>query len=781
MTNKKVELQLLNEQGQVVEIVSPQTEAVAVKMANGNNVEDEITQLKYNGSGSTTGNLIDIKQYNISASGVITTGNTQAGSNILTVTSTDSFIVGQDIAIENAANVKALNFIKVATKPVSSGIITLTCGTLTAQYNIVTKQQIFDLTFHGTSERTGQFGISLEWNTKYINLYQGETAEVFANRIATDPYFTNLWEGWTISSPAAGVVRFTSVECGSRKYGAQVFGFGDLWGEFAEIQEGTGSIGSVKGTLEWGPNIPGWIKWSNADNTLAYECSIAGPQPEITYDAGTTGVTLVITNMMDGIDELVTKIVDVNSLTNKITMQDVANYTVSNTSVRHDDTRGIQAAIDYCFDHGGGRIALPEGIYRFTRLWMKDHVTIAGTDRSSTILRNHERVWPSIKAIGEGSSNTDPRNEYIDTWGLHSLTIDSAYTGDVSTLPFTRIALEMFLCHTVTVVDVDVRNHFIGVSERCSWYTHFENVKVEGCYNGWQVPYFQVSATPSNHINCTIKDNKGMGMYLNSPDVFNWVGGAIERNAGGGVLIQGGQTRTVTFDTVNLESNGGIPVEIGDDDGNAPTGICFRNCSFKHWDGVKQDVAIKLHRIVGFELTSPKFFNYNVAIDLSTGNSSFVVTNPSFDGCNNYYKFEGGILNSTYYLCLKGDWDGIIGQTSTGWSQLLPTTKTISLAQVADHMAQLTTSTLLTNYSLVTAIPGLSIPANSTIDIDLSFTGAAINDDVRVIIDNMASGLVWNAWIAEVNKVKLRIANITTTSIAIAETHNIRMTVTKFS
>jgi hypothetical protein len=90
-------------------------------------------------------------------------------------------------------------------------------------------------------------------------------------------------------------------------------------------------------------------------------------------------------------------------------------------------------------------------------------------------------------------------------------------------------------------------------------------------------------------------------------------------------------------------------------------------------------------------------------------------------------------------------------------------------------------STLLASYNLTTAIPSLSIPAHSTTTIDLTMANAALNDDVRVVMYNLPEGLMWNPYIAEAGKVKLRIGNSTSADITIPATHNIRITVEKFS
>lgn len=627
--------------------------------------------------------VINGKERGLSGSGTTTTGSIAAGTNVLTVASVESFEVGQYIAVDTAAKENYLSFVKVLTKPTQAGILTISSGDVSANYNMDAKVQIFDLTLTGTVTTTKQFGISLEWATQYVTLYAGETAATVATRIVTD--LPDFWPGWTITNPSSGAIRFTSQTPGERRWGTQTFAYeSSFYGTFTEVQIGTGSIGSAKGSIEWGADLTGWTKWGVDDYTVAFQCSTPGPQTDLTYSAGSTGVTLQITPVKTGRGELITKILAVDTTTKTLTLETNADFTVSGVTVRHDETSVLQSIVDEIFEKGGGKLYLPDGNYRITRWYMRDGVEIIGAGKHATTLTSHEYVWPTMKSIGEGSAypttSGDPRNEYIDTWSIQSLTVTTAYTGKASDMPSTKIALEMFLNHTVIVRDVNVQKHYTGIIERCSWYMHFENVKVENCHNGWMAPYFIVSATPSNHYNVVIKDNSGIGLYLDSVDIFNFIGGALERNAGGGIKIVGGQTRTVTFDTVNIEANGGVPVEIGDLSGNAPQGIVFRACSFKNWDSTKQDVAIKCNRAVGLEIEAPKFFNYVTAIDVSSGNTSFKVTNPSFDGCTNQFAFEGGLYNSGYFLSIIGDWSGAIGQTSTGWTQIFPTTGTLDIA-----------------------------------------------------------------------------------------------------
>lgn len=604
-----------------------------------------------------------------SGSNQTTTGSIEAGSKTLYVDSVKDFEVGQDVAIYNAGPVNATTFFEVMTPPTAEGPLDIFVEGTKYTFNLAPRQQIFEITFEGTSPTQREFGIVLEYVTKYVTVMAGETAIQFANRLRTDGYFTNYWPGWTISGVAnTPTVRFTSVAAGPRLWGTQAFAYEGFSGAFTQIQAGTGDRGYVQRVITDVMKFAGYRHDKQNDTTAYVVRDAKGIAPEITYNANNTGVVLNITQPINGQGELITAITAVDPINNTITITTAATYTVSDVQVRHDDTRALQNTLNTVGlpnSSNGGKIALPEGTYRHTGLWFKDKVSMIGDSMISTILVNHNPIWSSIHVHGSGGSVASEPG-FMDHWEISNMTIT---TNKGSNPVYTQIGLNLLFCHSVTIRDLNIRNHGVGVYEKCVWYTDYQNIYVVNCIDGWVYPEFHPSSSPSARTNIFLCDNSGYGFQCNSPDVFSWVGGAVERNKKGGIKIVGGTTRSLMFEGINIEENGGYQVEVGEEAGVAPTGVSFRNCSFKNWQATKPRCAILLNRVIGFELQNPKFFNFDIGLIAEVTGSSFVITLPSFDGCRMAFKFTD-LEVGTGHNMIVGDWGGVVGVTSRGFQQI---------------------------------------------------------------------------------------------------------------
>jgi hypothetical protein len=75
-------------------------------------------------------------------------------------------------------------------------------------------------------------------------------------------------------------------------------------------------------------------------------------------------------------------------------------------------------------------------------------------------------------------------------------------------------------------------------------------------------------------------------------------------------------------------------------------------------------------------------------------------------------------------------------------------------------------TTIYNFFSISAALTPGAIAANSSVDVSVTVTGAAVGDPVVVEpYANIAAGLVWTAYVSAANTVKVRIANVTTGSI----------------
>ncbi|MNU34919.1 Pectate lyase superfamily protein [compost metagenome] len=629
---------------------------------------------------------LSVKSLGASGAATTTTGSIVAGSNVVNVASVASFEVGQDIAITNAGAVNAVTYMTVTSPPTQSGNTTLTVDGVDYTSYLSVVPQIFDLTLGGTAEREFQFGISLEWLTKYITVFAGETAVQFANRIRTDPYFTDLWPTWTVGGLAnTNVVRFTSRITGPRLYGAQTFGSNGMYGDFAQVQAGTGNMGSISYRLGDVLKMAGYTQWRLGDYMAVASRNTPGLASPPVYSS-TTGAQVTVEQVISGQAELIATITSIDYVNKRISLSKNADYTVTNVAVRHDDTRAIQAAMDLVGNAGGGRIIVPDGTFRHMGLRLRDKTKLHGNSTWGTTLVNHHQIGSSISVQGIGGAvNSEPG--FMDHWEISGMTL----TTDKTTPFFTQHGLDLLFCHTVTVRDVEIKKHGYGIFEKCVWYTHYENIMITNCITGWYYPSFNPSSSPSDRFNIVIKDCSEYGMYIQgSPDVFTWVGGAVERCAKGGIAIFGGTTRSLMFEGLNLEENGGYQLEIGDVDGVAPSNITFRNCSFKNWQTAKPACAVKLNRVIGFELHNPKFFNFDIGVIAEITGSSFVMSLPSFDNCRKAYKFKDYEVNTGDFHMVVGDWNGVIGHGSTGFRQIGSNallTNHVTISQLANLVA----------------------------------------------------------------------------------------------
>lgn len=634
----------------------------------------------------------NVVRYGASGSQRTTTCLTTAGSNVVTLSSLADFEVGQDVAIDGAAAVNSVTFMEVTSPPTAPGTVSLTADGKTVTATVNPLAQIFEFTFTGQAENLAsdklQFGISLEYDTKYVTMLPNETAVQFANRLRTDGYFTNYWPGWTISGTAGtAVVRFTSKTTGPRLWGTQAFANAGMNWTVAQIQAGTGDKGTIAYRLADVMKMEGFVQSRLDEVTAVATRNIVGTAPAPVFNAGTTGCTVAIRQPINGIGELIATITAIDYATNKITLSKAADYKVSYVTARHDDTRAIQQAINDCSAAGGGRVHLPDGLYRHTGLYFKDKVNLLGSSISGTVLYNHHALNHSIQVHGIGGSLDDYTNPtgFMDHWTIANMTIT---TGKVGNPFYLQDGISMLFCHTCVIRDVKITNHAKAIFEKCVWYGHFENIMCSKNIDGWYYPSFNPSNSPSARYNVYLIDNSRYGMFVeNSPDVFIWIGGAVERNLAGGLYIYGGECRTMSIEGVNFEENGNYQIEIGKINGAAPSNISVRNCSFKNWQTAKPECAIKLNRVAGFELHNPKFFYFDIAVKAENTGSSFIITLPSFDGCRKAYKFtDNEVSASEGYHMVVGDWSGVLGYTSIGFRQLgsqAQQTPLISLREIA--------------------------------------------------------------------------------------------------
>ncbi len=219
-----------------------------------------------------------------------------------------------------------------------------------------------------------------------------------------------------------------------------------------------------------------------------------------------------------------------------------------------DDTRAIQRAIDA----GIGEIRFPRGIYRVTRPIV---IRLADVGPTSLIADGPARVvmagpGPAFRFIGPHGGTAAPHTVKPNVWrnertpmvtgleivGAHSEACGIEARGTMQ-LTITRVTVREAL-HAIHLVE---RNRNLIVSD------------------------------------CHLYHNRGVGVYYDHVNLHqsNIIGSHISYNAGGGVVIRGGEVRNVHIGTCDIEGN------MGDSD-SPPTANVLLDAT----DGSIGEVAI---------------------------------------------------------------------------------------------------------------------------------------------------------------------------------------------
>ncbi len=436
-----------------------------------------------------------------------------------------------------------------------------------------------------------------------------------------------------------------------------------------------------------------------------------------------------------------------------------------------DNTTAIQAALDEAYEGGGGLVVMPSGIYAHTGLHMRTNVTFVGQTTITTILRNTHASNSSISIRGEGST-------FINNWSIRNMTLTA-----VNVQAADQHGLDLLLCHSFSIRDVNVENHYYGVKENIVWYGYFENLKISANVTGWYMPVWENASTPNTKINCHLLNNRDYGLHItDSVTQCTYTGGGIEWNGLGGILIEGEATREVLFNGLNIEGNGGYAIQIGSTETLAPTGICFKNCTIRR-EGVQTgSVGVYLNKGVSIELQNCKFFYYDTAIQ-TTSAVSFIFTFCSFDSITTAYNFDGTTIaaaDASGYYVITGDWNGVTAQKSTGFLKLKNSeTDPDAGVRFENGISLEHTFTRLDNWQYYllenTVVTPLVVPANNTIEWELTVTDLGTTDMVNVNMPFLEHGLVAHWYIPSANTLRIRIGNMTASPINLTSPQNFQV------
>lgn len=239
-----------------------------------------------------------------------------------------------------------------------------------------------------------------------------------------------------------------------------------------------------------------------------------------------------------------------------------------------NDTAALQAAFN-----SGRPVFIPPGTYRHTGLTVPNHAKIVGAGIGLTFLKNTSTTAPSLDLKYPGGS------DWRRNWLIEDLTLTCATVRTAN-----QVGVDMNVCHSGTMRNVNIINHGYGVREKATWACTFDTLYCTDNIVGYFIDQGDTTpGVPNYHANCHIRDNTqgGIDMKLNGQNASVWIGGQNERNPNYGARIVGSSNRSISFIGVNFEGNGssgGYDIILGatGDTNSGPASILFQGCQFQN-------------------------------------------------------------------------------------------------------------------------------------------------------------------------------------------------------
>ena len=371
-----------------------------------------------------------------------------------------------------------------------------------------------------------------------------------------------------------------------------------------------------------------------------------------------------------------------------------------------DDTVAIQAAIDACFNAGGGVVFIPGGTYNHTGLTLPPGPTdttggliLSGAGRGATKLVNTHASNASLDIA------TDTYPPGATNVSIRDLTITStAPTYGNSN----QIALDMKLAVRFEFSNIRILNHGIGMNINISWAGHFRGIGISKCTTAIYLVTQTGASTPLAFFDLDIYDCiNGVQMVGLSGTQVNFYGGTINATTGRAVYIDD-YSGVIGFFGIMFEHDGNIDsdfIEIGDAD-TGPSSVLFSNCGFQAHYSLTRFVYFRRGTKLTFETcrfwTSSGTVTTAITVDSGAGN--LLLINPYFTSVTTHVTTPTG----SYMVP-----DGATMWSATGYGINSPRVArfgpTVSQIRSTETITVSATPAINVNYTDVAVIAGLNV------------------------------------------------------------------------
>lgn len=309
----------------------------------------------------------------------------------------------------------------------------------------------------------------------------------------------------------------------------------------------------------------------------------------------------------------------------------VASVSTGNTAAQNSTAinNALTAAVT-----SGLEVIIPGGTYDHEGITfpVAGPVTLRGAGYGQTVLRNTHATNASITAAGSGGGVYCERATISDL----NLTADTTRA--------TQVGLNVLLNWKLSVSNVNITLHGVGVRHKASWETLYSQVLIFQCTTAWQFPD-PAPYTPSSPItlvNCSAVEC-GLGLdIVDGLETATWNGGDFSDTTQG-MRILGNQTRSLYFNGINFEGITNDDVVIGDGS-TGPTAVTFTSCRFFRTSTGTRSVYFRRGEAITIQGSS--FTNYTTAIRQDSTSGNMTLMTCSDNTVTNFYDLNGTISDN---------------------------------------------------------------------------------------------------------------------------------------
>jgi hypothetical protein len=300
-----------------------------------------------------------------------------------------------------------------------------------------------------------------------------------------------------------------------------------------------------------------------------------------------------------------------------------------------DSTLGIQAAIDYVANLGGGIVYLPTGNYKITsQLNMKSAVALVGAAMDATTILYYGTGGTAIDYAGT-SPNPIVKAQLVN-FGLYD------YGTGVN-------GLNMSYSHYCVMDRLRIYGFDVGLAAANCWNNEVVFVTAENCTQDG----FNLTSTDANAFtftSCQGVSNGRAGLYISGGRSITSLGSTWEANGQYGVYISGeaaARPLGVSIYGGYIEGNGTYEVYVDSPTAYEPRGINLNGVYFCGITG-KATQAIRASDVTGLTIDGCTFDNQGATYAYSLYMASGGAIN-SVKWGNNQDTSTNGVYSEVYY------------------------------------------------------------------------------------------------------------------------------------